>query len=256
MNEQKLSKKERRQQRRNKQTEEEVSFRKILNIKRFEPLTENQAITFDSFEDGQHLMLHGVAGTGKTFLSLYLSLDEILAENSQYNRLIIVRSTVSVRDIGFMPGKMGEKAEVYEAPYQSICSELFNRGDAYQYLKQKGVIQFVPTSFIRGITINDAIVVVDEMQNMTAAELNTVITRIGKNCRIIFCGDIAQTDLLNIKKEKTGLGDFVKIIYEMNAFEFIEFEEKDIVRSGLVKDYIIKRTQLERSGAIEKLTTL
>lgn len=256
MNEQKLSKKERRQQRRAKTTTEEVSFRKILSIKRFDPLTENQTITYEAFQDGYNLMLHGVAGTGKTFLSLYLSLDEILSENSQYDKLILVRSVVPTRDMGFLPGKPGEKSEVYEAPYHAICTELFGRGDAYQYLKMKNVINFTTTSFIRGITLNNAIIVIDEMQNMTASELNSVITRIGKNCRVIFCGDIAQTDLLNTRKEKTGLGDFVKIIYEMDCFEFIEFQEEDIVRSGLVKDYIIKRSQLERSGAIEKLSAL
>lgn len=256
MNEQKLSKKERRAQRRQKQTQEEVSFKKILDIKRFDPLTRNQAITYDSFAEGKNLMLHGVAGAGKTFLAMYLSLDEILSEFNQYDKLIIVRSVVPTRDMGFLPGKQNEKAEVYEAPYASICTELFGRGDAYQYLKMKNVIHFTTTSFIRGITLSNAIIIIDEMQNMTAAELNSVITRIGKNCRVIFCGDIAQTDLLNTRKEKTGLGDFVKIIHAMDCFEFIEFEEKDIVRSGLVRDYIITRTKLERNGAIERLTTL
>ena len=256
MNEPKLSKKERRQQRQKTKTTEEVSFRKILNIKKFEPLTENQAITFEGFHDGANLMLHGVAGAGKTFLAMYLSLEDILSEFNQYDKLIIVRSVVPTRDMGFLPGSQGEKAEVFEAPYSAICSELFDRGDAYQYLKQKGVIKFATTSFIRGITISNAIIIIDEMQNMTAAELNSVITRIGKNCRVIFCGDIAQTDLLNPKKEKTGLGDFIKIIEEMKSFSFIEFEEKDIVRSGLVIDYIVTRTRLECSGKIEKLTTL
>ena len=256
MNEPKLSKKERRQQRQKTKTTEEVSFRKILNIKRFEPLTDNQSLTYKAFHDGDNLMLHGVAGAGKTFLAMYLSLEDILSEFNQYDKLIIVRSVVPTRDMGFLPGSQGEKSEVYEAPYSAICTELFDRGDAYQYLKQKGVIKFATTSFIRGITISNAIIIIDEMQNMTAAELNSVITRIGKNCRVIFCGDIAQTDLLNPKKEKTGLGDFVKIIHEMKSFEFIEFDEEDIVRSGLVKDYIITRTKLERNGKIEKLTTL
>jgi phosphate starvation-inducible protein PhoH len=257
MNKPKLSKKERRQQRlRVVNQEEGVAFKPILNIKKFQPLTDNQAVTFDAFASGKNLMLHGVAGAGKTFLAMYMSLKEILCEFNQYDKLIIVRSVVPTRDMGFLPGKQGEKAEVYEAPYSAICTELFGRGDAYHYLKQKNIIQFTTTSFIRGITLSDAVIIIDEMQNMTAAELNSVITRIGKNCRVIFCGDIAQTDLLNPKKEKTGLGDFIKIIDEMNCFEFIEFEEKDIVRSGLVRDYIITRTKLERSGTIERLTTL
>lgn len=256
MNERKLSKKERRQQLRNAKQQEEATFKRILNIKKFEPLTENQALTYKGFQDGDNLMLHGVAGAGKTFLAMYLSLGEVLSEFNQYDKVIIVRSVVPTRDMGFLPGKQGEKSEVYEAPYQAICTELFGRGDAYHYLKQRGIVHFTTTSFIRGITLSDAIIIIDEMQNMTAAELNSVITRIGKNCRVIFCGDIAQTDLLNPRKEKTGLGDFIKIIHEMDSFTFIEFEEKDIVRSGLVKDYIITRTKLERSGKIEHLTTL
>lgn len=235
---------------------QEDSALKNMTLKTVEPLTENQTKTFEAFNDGQHLMLHGVAGAGKTFLAIYLSLYKILRGKSPYDQVIIVRSVVPTRDMGFLPGSQSEKAEVYEAPYHAICNELFERGDAYEVLKNKNILRFATTSFIRGITISNAIIIIDEMQNMTAAELNSVITRIGKNCRVIFCGDIAQTDLLNNRKEKTGLADFTKIIYAMKSFEFIEFEEEDIVRSGLVREYIVTRLNLERTGKIERLTSL
>ena len=186
-------------------------------------------------------MLHGIAGTGKSFISMYLGLSDILSENSNYKKLVIVRSVVPTRDMGFLPGSDREKTKVYEAPYYAICTELFGRGDAYEYLKTKGLIEFMSTSFIRGITLNDCIVVVDECQNMDWGELSSIITRIGNNCKILFCGDYRQSDFRNREKDsKKDIVNFMKVLQNMNSFfSFIEFQSDDIVRSALVKKFIV-----------------
>jgi phosphate starvation-inducible protein PhoH len=222
-----------------------VGFKNNFQLSRIEPLTENQRRTFEAFELGKNLMLHGIAGTGKTFLSIYLSLTEIVSGDGQYNKIFIVRSAVPTRDMGFMPGNQKEKTKVYEAPYYSICTELFGRGDAYEVLKTKDMIEFITTSFVRGITLNNCIIIVDEVQNMSYHEIDSIITRVGDNCRVIFSGDFRQTDFTR-EHEKSGLKDFLKIIKSMKAFEFIEFEIEDIVRSKMVKEYIIAKDRYER----------
>ena len=219
--------------------QEKINF----NLKRIEPLTENQKLSFEAYGQGKNLMLHGIAGTGKSFISLYLALNQVLNDNSQYRKIVIVRSVVPTRDMGFLPGNNREKAKVYEAPYYAICTELFGRSDAYEYLKNRNIIDFISTSFIRGITLNDSIVIVDEIANLTGHELDSIITRIGKNCKIIFCGDFRQSDFTK-DQEKNGLMDFMRIIKRMKFFEFIDFQKEDIVRSSLVKNYIIEKDKL------------
>jgi phosphate starvation-inducible protein PhoH len=225
--------------------EREVGFKANFKLRNFDPLTENQRRTFEAFDLGKNLLLHGIAGTGKTFLSLYLSISEILNGSQNYNRVIIVRSAVPTRDMGFLPGNTKEKSKVYEAPYMAICSELFGRGDAYEVLKNKEMIEFISTSYVRGITLSNCIVIVDEVQNMTYHEIDSIITRVGDNCRIIFSGDFRQSDLSR-EQERSGLGEFMTIIKTMKAFEFIEFEIEDIVRSRMVKEYIIAKDRHER----------
>jgi phosphate starvation-inducible protein PhoH len=205
-----------------------------LTLSEIEPLTHNQVAAFES---EKHLVLHGVAGTGKTFISCYLAFDDML--KSVYNKLIIIRSAVPTRDIGFLPGNEKEKSAIYEEPYKDICIELFQRGDSYEILKTKGLVNFMTTSFIRGVTLRDAVIIVDECQNMSFHELDSIITRVGENCRIIFCGDFRQSDL-----SKNGLKDFIRIIKAMDQFDLVDFEIKDIVRSGFVKDYITAKTDL------------
>ena len=211
-------------------------------LKRIKPLTFNQEDTFRAFHEGQHLLLHGVAGTGKTFISLYLALNEILKGNSNFDKIVILRSVVPSRDMGFLPGNIKEKTRVYEDPYREICDDLFGRGDGYDILRNKGLIEFGTTSYLRGLTFRNAIVIVDESQNMNYHELDTVITRIGDNCRIIFCGDYRQSDLS--KADRSGLIDFMKIIDNMGCFEKIEFDTTGIVRSALVKSYIVTKLEL------------
>lgn len=206
------------------------------------PKTANQSKTFDMYHKGNNMLLHGVAGTGKTFISLYLALNEVLVEREK-KQIVIVRSVVPTRDMGFLPGNQKEKTKVYEQPYQAICTELFGRGDSYELLKAKNTIQFISTSFIRGVTLNDSIVIVDECQNMTFHELDSVITRLGENSRVVFCGDFRQSDLGKYE-DRNGVKDFMKVLDKISSFRHVEFREEDIVRSGLVKDYIIAKDSL------------
>lgn len=205
-----------------------------LDLQEIEPLTKNQVTAFES---NKNLMLHGVAGTGKTFISCYLAFDDMV--KNIYERLVIIRSAVPTRDIGFLPGNEKEKASVYEEPYKDICIELFQRGDAYEILKTKGLVHFMTTSFIRGVTLRNATIMIDECQNMSFHELDSIITRIGQGCRVIFCGDFRQADLT-----KNGLQEFVRILKAMEEFDFVDFEIKDIVRSDFVKQYITAKTDL------------
>lgn len=216
-----------------------------LGIGKIEPLTDTQADVFDAFDEGMNMMLHGVAGTGKTFVALYLAMKAIVNKVDQKKKVYIVRSVVPTRDMGFLPGNQKEKSRVYEAPYYTICNEVFGRGDAYETFKAKNVVEFITTSFIRGITLDNCIVLVDECQNMSGMELHSIMTRVGQNCQIIFCGDTRQDDLTSErKKEHSGLSEFMRILKRMDAFEFVEFDEDDIVRSDLVKEYIITRNEL------------
>tara|TARA_R110000851_G_scaffold141324_2_gene279176 strand:- start:17815 stop:18534 length:720 start_codon:yes stop_codon:yes gene_type:complete len=215
-----------------------------LNIREISPLTENQHIAFDAYDGGKNLMLHGIAGTGKSFISLYLGLDELLNGNSDHDKIVIIRSVVPTRDMGFLPGNVKEKAKAYESPYYAIFTELFGRSDAYDNLKNKNKVEFMTTSFIRGVTFNNTIIIVDEIANCTLHELDSVITRIGKNCRIIFCGDFRQSDFIK-KSDRGGLLDFLRIIQKMKSFEFVDFDENDICRSSLVKEYIIQKDRLK-----------
>ena len=205
-----------------------------LTLREIEPLTRNQVRAFDSTKQ---LILHGLAGTGKTFISCYLAFDDMAKGENE--KLVIIRSAVPTRDIGFLPGTEKEKSSVYEEPYKDIANEIFGRGDAYGILKQKSLVDFMTTSFIRGITLKHAVILIDECQNMSFHELDSIITRMGQNCKVIFCGDFRQADL-----KQNGMQDFLKILKRMNEFDFIEFEVEDIVRSEFVKNYIIAKNEL------------
>jgi len=205
-----------------------------LTLHEIEPLTRNQV---RAFESKKNLILHGLAGTGKTFISSYLAYDDM--SKGLYEKLVIIRSAVPTRDIGFLPGTEKEKASVYEEPYKDIANELFQRGDAYGIMKTKNIVEFMTTSFIRGITLRDAVIIIDECQNMSFHELDSIITRMGENCRVIFCGDFRQADL-----KGNGMKDFMKILKRMELFDFIDFQVEDIVRSDFVKSYIIAKNEL------------
>lgn len=199
------------------------------------PLTDNQARVLGS---NKSQVLMGYAGTGKTYLASYLAYKAIL-EDRQYDKVVYMRSAVSTRNIGFLPGNDKEKVAVYEAPYEDTARKLLNRGDAYEILKAKGLVHFVSTSFVRGINLDNTILIVDECQNMTYHELDSIITRLEENCLVFFCGDMMQSDL-----PSNGLSDFFKVLKSMEQFQFTEFQREDIVRSKLVKDYIIKKEEV------------
>jgi phosphate starvation-inducible protein PhoH len=238
-----LSRAEKRLLKQQKRQETQVQ-KHNLSLKQVTPKTKNQEIVFRDFSNGKNLLIHGLPGTGKSFVSLYLALSEI-EDFKTYHNVTIIRSVVPSRDMGFLPGNIKEKSKIYELPYQAICNELYGRGDAYEILKSKGLIDFQTSSFLRGLTLDHSIIIVDECQNMTFQELSTIITRTGQNARIIFCGDYRQTDL-KFNDEKKGILDFMNILHKMNKyFTSIEFNEEDIVRSGLVKDFIIKKAAFE-----------
>ncbi len=224
----------------------------ILHLPELDPLTARQEHLFEAFEDGKHIMAIGSAGTGKTFVSLALALGEVLSEDPYQTKVIVIRSTEPVKEQGFLPGSIKEKQRVYQAPYQAICAELFGRADAYDLLHHRGKVDFESTSYLRGLTFRDAIVLVDEIQNMTAAECHTVITRAGENTRMVFCGDLRQNDLVK-GKGTSGLKDFLQVIDRMESFEKIVFTRDDVVRSGLVREYLLAREDLEDEGVLRPL---
>ena len=218
-----------------------------FKLKSIIPLTDTQKKIFNEFDQAKNLVLMGTAGTGKTFCSMYLALKSIIDNkntNAGPNKILIIRSVVSSRDVGFLPGTLKEKLSVYEAPYKAIFSELLGRGDAWEILKTKGVVDFVSTSYLRGTSINDSFIIMDEFQNCNLSELDTIMTRVGKNSRMIFCGDLEQTDLLKSKFDVTGLPKFVSIIEQMRSFNIEEFGVEDIVRSGIVREYILAKRSL------------
>ena len=214
-----------------------------------EPITDNQKKLFDSYAEGKHLVAYGTAGTGKTFISLYNALADVLDETTPYERIYLVRSLVSTREIGFLPGDHEDKADIYQIPYKNMVKYMFQMPtDAdfemlYGNLKAQETIKFWSTSFIRGTTLDNAIVIVDEFQNLNFHELDSIITRIGENSRIIFCGDASQSDLVKTN-DRNGIHDFLNILRKMPSFDIIEYGIDDIVRSGLVKEYIIAKLEI------------
>lgn len=207
-----------------------------LNMNIFHPMTDTQEDILASYKEGYQLFLHGTAGTGKTYCAMSLALNSVL-NAKVHNKIVVIRSAVPSRDMGFAPGSIEEKSKLYEGPYSQICNTIFKRGDGYDIIKNKGILEFIPTSYIRGKTFQNCFIIVDEIQNMSFEELNTIITRVGKNCRIVMCGDTEQTDLVK-KHDPSGLPEFMKIIKNMASFEVLDFTINDIVRSGLVKEYI------------------
>ena len=214
-----------------------------------EPLTDNQKLLYKAYEKNQHIVAYGCAGTGKTFITLYNALQDVLDERSPYEKIYIVRSLVATREIGFLPGSHDDKASLYQIPYKNMVKYMFQMpSDAdfemlYGNLKAQETISFWSTSFIRGTTLDNCIIIVDEFQNANFHELCSIITRAGENTKILFCGDVSQSDLIR-QNEKNGVVDFMKILRQMPSFDIIEFEVEDVIRSGLIKEYIITKMEL------------
>jgi predicted ribonuclease YlaK len=213
-----------------------------------EPLTDNQRKLFDAYKDQKHIVAYGCAGTGKTFITLYNAIKDVLDERSPYEKVYIVRSLVATREIGFLPGSHDDKADIYQIPYKNMVKYMFQMpSDAdfemlYGNLKSQETIKFWSTSFLRGTTLDNAIIIVDEFQNLNFHELDSIITRVGENTKIMFCGDATQSDLQKTN-ERNGIVDFMTVLRKMPSFDIIEFGVDDIVRSGLVKEYIIAKME-------------
>ena len=233
-------------------TAKQMKRKKPINtdlMRDIEPLTDNQKLLFDSYASGKNLVAYGAAGTGKTFITLYRALRDVLDPKTPYDKVYIVRSLVATREIGFLPGDHEDKSWLYQIPYKHMVKYMFQMQDdaafemLYSNLKAQGTIDFWSTSFIRGTTFDNAIIIVDEFQNLNFHELDSMITRIGENSKIMFCGDASQTDLVK-QNERTGIVDFIRILRNMSSFDIIEFNAEDICRSGLVKEYIIAKLEL------------
>ena len=213
------------------------------------PITENQDLFFKEWDKDKNLFSYGAAGTGKTFIALYLALRDVMNEESPYDKVYIVRSLVSTREIGFLPGTHEDKSELYQIPYKNMARHMFEMPDdasfdmLYDNLKHQETISFWSTSFLRGTTLDDAIVIVDECQNLNFHELDSIITRVGQDSKIVFCGDVNQSDLQRTN-ERNGILDFQRILEGMDEFSMVEFGINDIVRSGLVKSYLISKMTL------------
>ena len=219
------------------------------DLVKIEPITDNQKLVFESYKKNQNQFLYGCAGRGKTFISLYLAFQEVLNIKTPYDKVVVVRSLIPTREIGFLPGDEEDKAALYQVPYQNMVQFMFKQPNEqafnmlYDRLKQQGSFYFLSTSFLRGLTFDNSIIIVDECQNLNFHELDTIVTRVGQDSKIIFCGDFMQTDLSKTS-ERNGLFDFLRILEEMNEFNCTEFNIGDIVRSGFVRNYLIQKTKL------------
>ena len=232
-------------------TAKQAKRKKPINselMREIEPLTDNQELLYKAYESNQNIVAYGCAGTGKTFITLYNALQDVLDERSPYEKIYIVRSLVATREIGFLPGDHEDKSSLYQIPYKNMVKFMFQLpSDAdfemlYGNLKTQGTISFWSTSFIRGTTLDNAIVIVDEFQNLNFHELDSIITRVGENSKIMFCGDATQSDLIK-SNEKNGIVDFMKILRNMPSIDIVEFGVEDIVRSGFVKEYILAKIE-------------
>ena len=230
-------------------TAKQMKRKKPINadmLRDIDPLTENQQKLFESYSEGKNIIAYGAAGTGKTFITLYNALCDVLDPSTPYEKIYIVRSLVSTREIGFLPGDHEDKSTLYQIPYKNMVKYMFELPTDSDFemlwgnLKTQESVKFWSTSFVRGTTLDDCIMIVDECQNLNFHELDSIITRVGENCKIHFCGDAAQTDLVKTN-EKNGILDFMKILSAMPEFDSIEFGIEDIVRSGLVKSYLLNK---------------
>ena len=233
-------------------TAKQMRRKKPINadfLRDIEPLTENQEELYRCYKNDQNLVAYGAAGTGKTFITLYNALEDVLDPRTPYEKIYIVRSVVATREIGFLPGDHEDKSLLYQIPYKNMVKYMFEMStDAdfemlYGNLKTQGTISFWSTSFIRGTTFDNAIIIVDEFQNLNYHELDSIITRVGENTKIMFCGDASQSDLAKTN-ERNGIHDFIKVLRVMPSFDMIEFGLQDIVRSGLCKEYLLAKNEL------------
>ena len=224
----------------------EINANSLVAIKH---ITDNQKVVFDTWKKGKNQFLFGAAGTGKTFVSLYLALKDVLDLKTKFDKVVLVRSLIPTRDIGFLPGDEEDKASLYQVPYMNMVQFMFEMSNEQQFntlydrLKGQGTLFFLSTSFLRGLTFDNSIIIVDECQNLNFHELDTIITRVGQDSKIVFCGDFSQTDLVK-QNERNGIHDFMNILRIMPSVDIIEFGVEDIVRSGLCKEYLLSKLEM------------
>ena len=224
----------------------DIRYHNLLSIK---PVTDNQTAAFDAYKQNKNLFLYGAAGTGKSFISIYLALKDVLNPETPYECVYLVRSAVPTREIGFLPGDEEDKTALFQVPYQNMVQFMFQQPNEqafnmlYDRLSKQGSLYFMSTSFLRGLTFDNSIIIVDECQNLNFHELDTIITRVGQNSKICFAGDFFQTDLIKTN-EKNGLHDFMRVIDNMKSFNVTEYTIADIVRSGFIREYLIEKTKL------------
>lgn len=216
---------------------------RLDDLLQFDPLTLNQEKAYKAWDEGDNLVLTGSAGTGKTFMAVYLALEDVLDKETEWDRLVIVRSMVPTREMGYLPGDKEAKEQAFLTPYKNICCELFGDKNSYNKMISAKQIQFESTSFIRGTTFDNTVIVVDEMQNLNFHELDSVITRVGRHSKIIFCGDYKQSDF-KYDDDKQGIIKFLQIVEQLKNFSIINFGWEDIVRSDFVRDYIMTKEML------------
>jgi phosphate starvation-inducible protein PhoH and related proteins len=221
------------------QINESMNIR-IDDLRTIDPVTESQKEAYTAWREGDNIAMVGTAGTGKTFLAMYLALEEIMDKSTPFDSLRIIRSAVPTREVGFLPGTIDEKLDAFTGPYRAAAADLFEDDRAYEKLVHNKYIQFESTSYIRGVTFDNTIVLVDEMQNLNFHELDSVMTRIGHCSKIIFCGDYKQSDFKQMS-DKQGINTFLEILEQLKHFSVVEFSWEDIVRSGLVRDYIMTK---------------
>ena len=233
-------------------TAKQMKRKKPINtdmMRDIEPLTDNQRLLYNAYEADKNLIAYGVAGTGKTFITLYNALKDVLDPETPYEKIYIVRSLVSTREIGFLPGDHEDKSFLYQIPYKNMVKYMFEMPTEadfemlYGNLKAQDIIGFWSTSFIRGTTFDKAIIIVDEFQNLNFHELDSIMTRVGESSKIMFCCDATQSDLVKTN-ERNGIIDFMKILRNMSSVDIVEFGIEDIVRSGLVKEYILTKLEM------------
>jgi phosphate starvation-inducible PhoH-like protein len=207
-------------------------------------LTENQKIYYDKLMENEITICSGPAGTGKSYISLKAAIDLLLDPTNSYEKLMIVRPAVesSSSSLGSLPGDLREKMGPYVYSSLSLLDKLIGK-EATSKLEESGVLEIMSLSFLRGFNADNMILIFEESQNSTPAEMKMLLTRIGFNSKFFISGDIDQSDKFK-QKEKSGLYDAIKRLQDINKIGIFEFNADDVVRNPIIKE-IIKRYDTE-----------
>ena len=194
----------------------------------------NQQTLVKSYEDNDLLFAVGPAGSGKTYTAIALAVRAL--KNKEVRRIILSRPAVEAGEkLGFLPGDMKEKIDPYLQPLYDALQDMIPAAKLTEYM-EKGTIQIAPLAFMRGRTLSDAVVILDEAQNTTVPQLKMFLTRLGIGGKMIVTGDLTQVDLP--ASQKSGLRDAIERFHNIKGLRIIEFDEKDIIRHPLVKHIV------------------